>query len=45
MERNYACFTQAHEVRLDDGSEDSLACAAATVVELSCIKPGAQEPA
>jgi hypothetical protein len=28
-------------VRLDDGSEDSLARAAAAVVELSCIKPEA----
>jgi tRNA 2-selenouridine synthase len=45
MARNYACFTQAQEVRLDYGSEDSLARAAAAVVELSCIKSGAREPA
>lgn len=38
MARNYACFSQAHEVVVDDGSPGALARAAATVVELSCIK-------
>ena len=45
MARNYAGFTQAQEVPLDDGSADSLARAAAAVVALSCIKSDAQVPA
>ena len=41
MARNYARFAQAHEVVMVDGSPDALTRAATAVVELSCIKSGA----
>ncbi len=44
MARNYAGFTQAQEVVLEDGSPSALAHAAAAVVELSCIKSDPHAP-